>query len=228
VFHETQFHYETVFRETFIFVKTKIMARKQWSAKTEITPSLLKSREKRKWQIALRRYVIGKNPSVYYAPFFGLDIENFRTWIQMQFESGTDWEDFGKKWQFDHIIPVTYFDFSNEAELKLCWNFTNISAGRIQKNREGGSKLDLWAAKQYFEQLYKETNYPICQRLLERIEQIQLLETVDTSPQQTFLLQNREYLDVIQDYRSFEFELLNSGRSIEEVKKEAAFLKKFK
>jgi hypothetical protein len=204
------------------------MARKQWSAKTEATPSLLKFREKRKWQIALRRYVIGKSLSISYAPFFGLDIENFRKWIEMQFEIGTDWNDFGKKWQFDHIIPVTYFNFSDESDLKLCWNFTNIRVEQFQRNKDRGNRLDVLAAKNYFKELYETTSYPICQQLLSRIDQIELSEIVSTTPQQTFIKENREYLDLIQDYTSFEFELLNSGRNIEEVKKEAAFLKKFK
>jgi hypothetical protein len=228
MFHEEQFHCETVLRETCIFTKTKLMPRKQWLAKTEITPTLLKSREKRKWQIALRRYVIEKNPSAYYAPFFGLDIESFRKWIQTQFETGIEWGDFGKKWQFDHIIPVTYFDFSNETDLKLCWNFTNIRAGQVQKNKEGANWLDITKAKNYFTALQNATNLPICQQMLSKILQIELLETVSTSSQQAFILENRAYLDLIQEYTSFEFELLNSGRNVEDVKKEAAFLKKFK
>jgi hypothetical protein len=64
------------------------VARKKWSARTEITPAVLKFREKRKWQIALRRYVIEKNNCITYAPYFGLDRENLRKWFEMQFEEG--------------------------------------------------------------------------------------------------------------------------------------------
>jgi hypothetical protein len=52
------------------------MKRKRWTAKTEVDASLLQFREKRKWQIALRRYILERNKSTYYAPFFGLSIEN--------------------------------------------------------------------------------------------------------------------------------------------------------
>ena len=65
------------------------MPRKKWSAQTEVTPSLLKLREKRRWQIALRRYVIERNISTFYAPYFGLDVENIRIWFEMQFDAGT-------------------------------------------------------------------------------------------------------------------------------------------
>lgn len=203
------------------------MARKRWSAKTEITPALLKFREKRKWQIALRRYVLEKKPCSFYAPYFGLDIENLRTWFELQFESGTEWKDFGKKWQFDHIIPVTYFDFSDETELKMCWNFINLRVDGFQRNKNKENRLNVLSAKGYFEELNKKTHYPPCQRLLQKINKIEISEIVSTEKQQSFILENRAYLDMIETYSAFEFELLNSGREINEVKKEIDFLKRF-
>src|SRR6188474_3101936 len=101
------------------------MERKRWTPKAEITDELLKSREKRKWQVALRRYVLDKNLSPAYAWYFGLSIDQFRNWIEIQFTEGLSWENFGSAWQFDHVIPVAYFDFSLEEDLLLCWNFIN-------------------------------------------------------------------------------------------------------
>ncbi|MFI5132361.1 MAG: hypothetical protein ACHQFX_20330, partial [Chitinophagales bacterium] len=92
-----------------LLLQKKYMSRKRWTPQKEVTPALLKFREKRKWQISLRRYVIDKSPCPLYAPYFGLDIENLRKWFEMQFSDNIAWGDFGKKWQFDHIIPVTYF-----------------------------------------------------------------------------------------------------------------------
>ena len=202
------------------------MPRKRWSPKTEATPALLKFREKRKWQIALRRYVLTKNVCAFYAPYFGLDIENLRKWFEVQFEPGMGWDDFGKNWQFDHIIPVTYFDFSDESELRLCWNFTNIRVEKFQRNKDRGNRLDILAAKGYFEELYKKTLYSPCIKLLEKINKIELSEIVSTEKQQFFIIENRRYLEMIENYSAFEFELLNSGRDMNEVKKEIEFMKK--
>jgi hypothetical protein len=203
------------------------MARKRWQAKTEITPSLLKFRDKRKWQIAWRRYVLDKKNCVFYAPYFGLDIESLRNWIEIQFEPGTGWADFALKWQFDHIIPVTYFDFSDEDELKLCWNFTNIRVEKLRGKKDRGHRPDLLAAKSYFEELHKKTLYEPCLKLLKKIDKIELSELLSTEKQQLFIKENKGYLDTIKDYSALEFELLNSGRDINEVKKETEFLKKF-
>lgn len=220
MFYETQFQVETVSRETCIFVKKVV--------KTErATPSEQKFREKRKWQIALRRYVLHKNPCAFYAPYFALDIENIRKWFEYQFTDDLSWDNFGKRWQFDHIIPVTYFDFSLETELKLCWNFTNIRVEPLQRNKDKGNRLDVLSSKNYFNELYLKTNYAICLRLLEKIDKIEISELISTENQQLFIINNRAYLEMIENYSAFEFELLNSGRSIEEVQKEIEFQKKY-
>lgn len=204
------------------------MARKKREINEEITPSLLKFREKRKWQIAFRRYVLERNISSNYAPYFGLDIENIRKWFECQFNEGVDWSKFGVLWQFDHIIPVTYFDFNNEEELKLCWNFTNIRVEHFQRNKDSGNRLDVLAARGYFKKLFENTGYPVCQKLLHKIDQIELSEIVSTKAQESFILTNRDYLNMIENYSNFEFELLNTGRSVTEVEKEIGFIKNFK
>ena len=166
-------------------------------------------------------------PSIPYAPYFGLDIKSLREWFEMQFKEGVGWDDFAIKWQFDHIIPVTYFDFSLEEELKMCWNFTNIRVELFQQNKDRGNRLDVLAAKGYFQNLYNSTLYKPCLKLLEKIDMLEISEIVSSEKQQEFITRHRPYLDMIENYSSFEFELLNAGRTIDEVIKEVNFLKKF-
>lgn len=203
------------------------MVRKRWQAETEITPALIKFRDKRKWQINLRRYVLQQSPCPQYAPYFGLDITNMRKWFEMQFRPGEDWQAFGKSWQFDHIVPVVYFDSDREEELKLCWNFTNLRVDSFQLNTNRGHRLDVLAAKGYFETLYNNTQYPICKRMLEKIDSLKMSEMVSTTAQQEFILQHLTYLSKIAEYSTLEFELLNLGKSIDEVSTELEFAKKF-
>lgn len=202
------------------------MARKRWEAQLEVTPALLKFREKRKWQINLRRYVIQKNPCPFYAPYFGLDIENIRKWFEYQFNDKLTWENFGTEWQFDHIIPVVYFDHSDEQELRLCWNFTNLRVEPFQLNKNRGNRIDVLGAKSYFDELYIKTGYSVTKALRDKIAQIELSELLSSEPQQKFLADHKDYLTHIENYSVFEFELLNHGRSLEEVKKEISFLQK--
>ncbi|MFT3979180.1 MAG: hypothetical protein QM687_01835 [Ferruginibacter sp.] len=193
----------------------------------EPSESLLKFREKRKWQIALRRYVLEKNISQFYAPYFGLDIEKMRKWFEYQFPESIGWEDFATKWQFDHIIPVTYFDFKDEEDLKLCWNFINLRVEYFQPNKDKGNRLDVLGAKNYFKELYESTQNNMALKLLQKIDRIELSEMVSTEGQKQFLKEMNEYLDHINGYSVFEFEMLNRGRTLEDVQKEMDILKKF-
>lgn len=196
--------------------------------KQEDTPEQLHVREKRKWQINLRRYVLEQNPCIEYAPYFGLDSNNMRSWFQYQFSDEQNWDNFGQAWQFDHLVPVAYFDYHNENDMKLCWNFTNLRVESILLNKNRGHRLDVLAAKSYFQKLYDTTGYFMCRELLEKINSIQLSEFVSTQAQQEFINTHKDYLEMIQDYSSFEFELLNSGRTVEQVNQEVNFLKNFK
>lgn len=226
MFHGTLFQSETVFRGTCIFAKMIIMPRKKWEAKKEVTESLLKFREKRKWQINLRRYVIEKSPCPQYAPYFALDIQNIRQWFEYQFSEELNWDNFGKCWQFDHIIPVVYFDHSIEIELKMCWNFTNLRVEPFQLNKNRGSRIDVLGAKTYFDELYQKTGYAITWALKDKIDQIELSELASSEPQQRFLIEHKDYLDQIENYSAFEFELLNSGRSVKDVRHEIDLINK--
>jgi hypothetical protein len=216
-----------VSRGTISFIYLRFMPRKRWSSQKEVTPDLLRTREKRKWQIALRRYVLEGNPCVSYAPYFGLDISNFKKWISLQFADNIGWDNFGSLWQFEHVVPLAYFDFSSEEDLKLCWNFINIRIALVKEGKEKNNISILSSAKAYFESLHQATGYFLCEKMISRINQVEQTKTIFPEKEQDFLLQNKEYLALIYDYSAFEFELLNSGRNISEVIKEINFLKKF-
>lgn len=201
------------------------MARKKWAPRTDITPGVISFRERKKWQISFRRYVLDKTPCPQYAPYFGLDIENMRSWIEMQFEAGIGWEDFALHWQFEHIVPVACFDFARTEDLQLCWNFTNIKVSPADKAKS--TRFSLQSARLYFEDLYNETGYTLCLSMLHKIEQLAITEPLQTASQKAFLLDKKKYLEQLSHYSAFEFELLNTGRSLEQIMQEANFLKKF-
>lgn len=200
------------------------MARRNAIKLEDITPSLLKFREKRKWQITLRRYVLEKSPCPAYAPYFGLDIENMRKWFESQFPEGLGWEDFGVKWQFDHVVPVSFFDFEKEEELKLCWGFINLRPGIIEKGKESGTKADLALARKYFQVLWEQTGFPLCEKMIQKILDVEKSSSIPAQTAIQFINTRKEYLQEIENYGSYAFELLNSGRSLEEIKKEMALV----
>jgi len=162
-----------------------------------------------------------------YAPYFGLDIETLRKWFETQFTTDMGWESFGKTWQFDHIVPVNCFDFTVETDLKMCWSFVNIRVKAIQSENDPASWMDMVAARGYFKSLYDTTRYEPCNHLLQKIDTLEKSDPTNAEKQVAFILLHAPYLSAIENYSAFEFDLLNNGRTVDEVVKETSFLRKF-
>lgn len=184
-------------------------------------------KEKRKWQIALRRYVLEQHKSAVYAPYFGLDNTRFREWVEVQFESDLSWENFSEKWQFDHVLPVAYFDFTNDSDLRLCWNFINIRVARTGKEAQGMPSLDVLGAKAYFTALFKETSLAICKDMLNKVQTIEQSQLNATILPADFINQNKDDITAMQGLTTEEFERLNTGTTLSALLYEKEFLKKF-
>ncbi len=185
------------------------------------------SSEKRKWQLAFRRYVMEGTPSEAYAPYFGLDKINLRKWFELQFSEGISWESFADNWQFDHIVPVAYFNFNLEEDLLLCWNFVNIRVETINSNKNRGNKVDVLAVKKYFSDLYDRTAYWACKKLLDKIETIEINNIEANENLISFLTENKIWLSELGNLNKEEFAKFNSGTPIKDILLEREILKKF-
>ncbi|MBV9986882.1 MAG: hypothetical protein JO301_04350 [Chitinophagaceae bacterium] len=203
------------------------MARKKWTPQTEITDSLLKFREKRKWQLSYRRYVLERMSCESYAPYFGLDIETLRRWFELQFTGDLNWDNFAKAWQFDHVVPATYFDFSKEEDLVLCWSFINMRIEKISVNKSHGHRVDVLAVRAYFADLYEKTGFSLCQKMLEKIKEIEIANIESNSAIEQFIVENRTLLENIAAFSHEEFNRLNQGISPSDILLEREILKKF-
>ena len=204
-----------------------IMTRKKWTPKVEITDSLLKFNEKRKWQLALRRYIIESKASESYAPYFGLDVKGFRQWIAIQFTDELNWDNFASSWQFDHLVPVTYFDFSIESDLYLCWNFINIRVERLEHNKNRGNRIDVLSVKPYFQHLYSKTGYGFCLQMIKRLDIIEISNIESNSAIENFIIDNKQHLETISTLSQEEFVRFNQGTSLKDIMLEREILKKF-
>lgn len=184
-------------------------------------------KEKRKWQIAYRRYVLNGSPSEAYAPYFGVDRESLRKWFELQFKDDLSWESFAIKWQFEHIVPVAYFDFKYEADLYLCWSFINIRIVPITLNKKRGDRIDLLSVKKYFSYLFEQTEYSTCKKMVEKIEQIETSNKESNNEIVCFLRNNRKWLEQVSELNKDEFYRYNSGTSLSDLILEREILKKF-
>lgn len=58
----------------------------------------------------------------------GYTYEDLKTHLERQFTKRMTWENYGKYWHIDHIVPVVAFDFEvNKREaIRQCWALTNL------------------------------------------------------------------------------------------------------
>ncbi len=204
------------------------MARKRWTPQTEVTDTLIRFREKRKWQLSYRRYVLEGKPSEAYARYFGLSSQTLRQWFELQFTADLHWENFGNAWQFDHIVPAAYFDYAKEEDLLLCWSFINIRVEKIDPENTKGNGIDALAVRPYFQRLYDKTGYSLCLKMLEKIKSIETSCIKNSNAgMEDFINQNKAMLEKIAGFSTEEFIKLNGGMSADEIVLEKEILRKF-
>jgi len=73
---------------------------------------------------ALKRDNISKN--VKSVEYLGCSFDEFKEYIEQQFLPEMNWENHGKVWEIDHIIPCASFDFTIEENLFKCFHFSNM------------------------------------------------------------------------------------------------------
>jgi hypothetical protein len=79
------------------------------------------------------RVVTNKTKSVF--KYLGCDLEEFRLYLEKQFDSCMTWENYGKYWEIDHITPIESFDLKSENDIKKCWDYKNLQPLTINQNR---------------------------------------------------------------------------------------------
>lgn len=69
----------------------------------------------------------------------GCSIEDFRIYLESKFEVGMSWDNYGKIWQVDHIMPCAIFDLTKPEHQRRCFHFSNmqplLTEENLRKNR---------------------------------------------------------------------------------------------
>lgn len=56
----------------------------------------------------------------------GCSIEEFKIYLESQFEPWMNWDNYGKEWQIDHIRPLFKFDLTDPEQLKEACCYINL------------------------------------------------------------------------------------------------------
>jgi hypothetical protein len=70
-------------------------------------------------------------------------IDWFKGWMEMQWEDGMSWNNYGNKkgqWSIDHIIPLSSVDLTDREQLKRVCHWTNLQPMWHLDNIKKGNK----------------------------------------------------------------------------------------
>jgi hypothetical protein len=73
----------------------------------------------------------------------GCSIEEVREHIERQFQQGMNWDNWSVHgWHIDHIIPLSYFDFSDPEQQKRACHYTNLRPLWAEDNHKKSDKIE--------------------------------------------------------------------------------------
>lgn len=117
----------------------------------------------RKYQIALRRYFAAQTTSKGLPNLVGIHKVGFIQHIEKYMLDGMSYDNFGKVWSLDHIVPVGLFNFDDPEDLKLCYNYYNIMPMFNSDNKNKGASVHFSLIK-----LNKMESNPIVNSLIQK------------------------------------------------------------
>jgi hypothetical protein len=72
----------------------------------------------------------------------GMTPENFRAYLESQFESWMTWGNYGERWEIDHISPLSAFDLTKPHQQRLAFHYSNCRPlERLANNLKGDRVL---------------------------------------------------------------------------------------
>jgi hypothetical protein len=69
--------------------------------------------------------------------FIGCALSFLREWLEYQFNSKMNWDNYGSIWHIDHVYPCNKFNGSNNH----CFHWTNLRPLEASKNMSKGDKI---------------------------------------------------------------------------------------
>ena len=90
----------------------------------------------------LRTALKGKRKDKQTLYYLDCSVEYLINYLKERFESGMSWENYGKKWHIDHIVPLSSFDLTKKEQIEKACHYTNLQPLWAEDNFKKGNKND--------------------------------------------------------------------------------------
>jgi hypothetical protein len=82
-----------------------------------------------------------KNKSKHSIEYLGCSVEEYKKWIEFTMSNDMNWDNYGKFWNIDHVIPISAFNVENIEEMQKAFNWKNTRAIYASKNFRKKDKI---------------------------------------------------------------------------------------
>ncbi len=62
-------------------------------------------------------------------------------WLESQFHNDMDWNNYGKYWHIDHVVPVSFFDLEHLVQQEMCFHWFNLRPLQASLNMSKSNKI---------------------------------------------------------------------------------------
>lgn len=87
---------------------------------------------------ALRRGGVRKTSKT--CKLLGASVGIFRQWLEFQFEPWMSWDNYGA-WQIDHVLPISRFDLTADAQQHVCFHWSNMRPMCAKANKSKNNSI---------------------------------------------------------------------------------------
>ena len=119
----------------------------EWKKKQLKTNSMYRLTERIRGQLnqAIRRKNFSKSKNT--IQYLGIKTKYLKKYLEHKFQPGMSWENYGKVWHIDHIIPISVVDTSKEENIKFVFHYRNLQPMFAKDNMRKSNKVWVPAEK---------------------------------------------------------------------------------
>jgi hypothetical protein len=94
-----------------------------------------------KCSLKTRLYELIKNKNFSFSKIINTNCENLVNWFEYQFKDNINWDNYGKEWHADHVIPISFFNLEDLNDRQICFHWTNLRPLNSMENMKKSCKI---------------------------------------------------------------------------------------